>query len=128
MEPAKKVSFFSGLTKNTFLLALTSLFSDISSEMLYPILPIFLTQTLKVSGSIVGLIEGVAGTTQNIVQGFRAVYQINGRSEKELLYLDIYFQPSQNPLWDWLWHGRWFLVHGSWTGLEQVPALRPATH
>src|SRR5665213_205685 len=70
MEPAKKESFFSGLTKNTFLLALTSLFSDISSEMLYPILPIFLTQTLRVSGSIVGLIEGVAGTTQNIVQGF----------------------------------------------------------
>ena len=70
MEPAKKESFFSGLTKNTFLLALTSLFSDISSEMLYPILPMFLTQTLKVSGSIVGLIEGVAGTTQNIVQGF----------------------------------------------------------
>ena len=70
MEPAKKESFFSGLTKNTFLLAFTSLFSDISSEMLYPILPIFLTQTLRVSGSIVGLIEGVAGTTQNIVQGF----------------------------------------------------------
>lgn len=70
MEPAKKKSFFSGLTKNTFLLAFTSLFSDISSEMLYPILPIFLTQTLKVSGSIVGLIEGVAGTTQNMVQGF----------------------------------------------------------
>ena len=70
MEPAEKKSFFSGLTKNTFLLALTSLFSDISSEMLYPILPVFLTQTLKVSGSIVGLIEGVAGTTQNIVQGF----------------------------------------------------------
>lgn len=70
MEPVKKKSFFSGLTKNTFLLALTSLFSDISSEMLYPILPIFLTQNLKVGGSIVGLIEGVAGTVQNIIQGF----------------------------------------------------------
>ncbi len=70
MEPAGKKNFFSGLTKNTFLLAFTSLFSDISTEMLYPILPVFLTQTLKVSGSIVGLIEGIAGTTQNIVQGF----------------------------------------------------------
>lgn len=70
MESAKKKGFFSGLTKNTFLLALTSLFSDISSEMLYPILPIFLTQNLKVNGSIVGLIEGVAGTVQNIIQGF----------------------------------------------------------
>jgi MFS family permease len=70
MKPSKKISFFSGLTKNTFLLALTSLFSDISSEMLYPILPIFLTQNLKVSGSLVGIIEGIAETTQNIVQGF----------------------------------------------------------
>jgi MFS family permease len=70
MNSPKKKSFFSGLTKNTFLLALTSLFSDISSEMLYPILPIFLTQNLKASGSIVGIIEGLAQTTQNIVQGF----------------------------------------------------------
>jgi MFS family permease len=69
MKPVKK-SFFSGLTKNTFLLALTSLFADISSEMLYPILPIFLTQNLKASGSVVGIIEGIAETTQNLVQGF----------------------------------------------------------
>lgn len=59
-----------GLSKNTYLLALTSLFADISTEMLYPILPIFLTQNLGVSGGIVGLIEGVANATQNIVQGF----------------------------------------------------------
>jgi MFS family permease len=70
MKAAKRTKYFSGLTRNTFLLALTSLFADISSEMLYPILPIFLTQTLKASGSIVGIVEGVAETTQNIVQGF----------------------------------------------------------
>jgi MFS family permease len=60
---------FAGLSRNTFLLALASLFADISTEMLYPVLPIFLTQTLKSSGSVVGLMEGVAGATQNIVQG-----------------------------------------------------------
>lgn len=37
--------------------------------MLYPVLPIFLTQVLKASGSDVGLIEGVAQATQNITQG-----------------------------------------------------------
>lgn len=62
--------YFSGLTKNTFLLTFTSLFADISTEMLYPILPIFLTQYLGVGGSIIGLIEGVAMATQNIEQGF----------------------------------------------------------
>jgi MFS family permease len=61
---------FAGLSKTTYLLALSSLFGDISTEMLYPILPVFLTQTLHASGSIVGLVDGVAQASQNIAQGF----------------------------------------------------------
>jgi MFS family permease len=61
--------YFQGLTKNTFLLTFTSLFADISTEMLYPILPIFLTQYLGAGGAIVGVIEGVAIAAQNIIQG-----------------------------------------------------------
>jgi MFS family permease len=49
---------------------MASLFADISTEMIYPVLPIFLTQILKAGGSAVGLVEGVAGATQNVVQGF----------------------------------------------------------
>src|SRR5437762_4176508 len=61
--------YFTGLSANTFLLALASLFADVSTEMLYPVLPVFLTQTLGASASVVGLVEGVAQATQNIVQG-----------------------------------------------------------
>jgi MFS family permease len=61
---------FGGLSRNIFLLSAASLFADISTEMLYPILPIFLTQTLHASGSVVGLVDGIAQATQNIVQGF----------------------------------------------------------
>ena len=53
--------YFAGLSRNTFLLALSSLFADISTEMLYPVLPVFLTQVLHASGSIVGIIDGTAG-------------------------------------------------------------------
>ena len=56
------------LTRNTVLLALSSLFGDISTEMLYPVLPTFLT-SLGAGGSIIGLIDGLAQATQNIVQG-----------------------------------------------------------
>jgi MFS family permease len=70
MANAGKPRYFAGLSKNTFLLAFASLFSDISTEMLYPVLPVFLTQTLNASGSIVGLVDGFAQATQNIVQGF----------------------------------------------------------
>jgi MFS family permease len=62
--------YFSGLTKNSILLAVASFFSDVSTEMLYPILPIYLTQYLKANGSVVGIIEGIAQATQNIIQGF----------------------------------------------------------
>ncbi len=62
--------YFAGLSRNSFLLAAASLFADTSTEMLYPVLPVFLTQTLKASGSIVGLVDGFAQAAQNIVQGF----------------------------------------------------------
>lgn len=62
--------YFSGLSFNTLLLTFASLFADISTEMLYPVLPIFLTQILKAPTSVVGIVEGVATATQNIVQGF----------------------------------------------------------
>jgi MFS family permease len=61
--------YLSGLSRNSFLLALSSLFGDISTEMLYPVLPVFLTQMLNASGSIIGLIDGLAQATQNIAQG-----------------------------------------------------------
>jgi MFS family permease len=68
-SPSVREGLLVGLTRNTILLAISSLFSDIANEMLYPVLPVFLTQTLKASGSVVGLIEGVATATQNISQG-----------------------------------------------------------
>ena len=67
---ATRTRSFAGVSKNTVLLAFTSPFADISSEMLYPVLAIFLTQTLRARGSVVGRVEGVAQATQNIVQGF----------------------------------------------------------
>jgi MFS family permease len=66
--------YFSSLSTNTILLACCSLFSDISTEMLYPILPIYLTQTLNANGGIIGLIEGVAQAAQNIIQGFSGYF------------------------------------------------------
>jgi MFS family permease len=67
MVPFKK--HFSGLSPNTFLLTFASLFADVSTEMLYPVLPLFVTETLGASVSAVGLVEGLAQAIQNVVQG-----------------------------------------------------------
>lgn len=52
--------------KNVFILGLVSFFNDMASEMVYPIVPIFLTSILKVSTPIVGLIEGIAEATASL--------------------------------------------------------------
>src|SRR5947208_16812304 len=67
---AMQTRYPAGISRYTVLLAFASLFADISSEMLCPILPIFLTQVLHASGSVVGVVEGIAEATQNLVQGF----------------------------------------------------------
>jgi len=58
------------LPKNTLLIAGASLFADMSTEMLTPILPIFLTQALHANGSVVGLVDGIAQAIRNIIDGF----------------------------------------------------------
>jgi MFS family permease len=90
--------YFSGLSASTFLLALSSLFSDISTEMLYPILPVFLTQTLKASGSIVGLVDGFAQATQNIVQGFSGAASDKLRQHKSIALIGYLVSALAKPL------------------------------
>lgn len=89
---------FAGLTRNTFLLAFSSLFSDIATEMLYPVLPVFLTQTLGASGGIVGLIEGVATATQNIVQGLSGALTDRLRRRKPVALVGYVLAALSKPL------------------------------
>jgi MFS family permease len=56
------------LPRNVFALALVSFFTDASSEIIYPLLPLFLTTTLRASASAVGVIEGAAETTAAVLK------------------------------------------------------------
>jgi MFS family permease len=90
--------YFAGLSRNTFLLAFASLFADISTEMLYPVLPVFLTQTLKASGSVVGLVEGFAQATQNIVQGFPGALSDKLQKRKPIALVGYFLAAIAKPL------------------------------
>ncbi|OGR65063.1 MAG: hypothetical protein A2X31_07860 [Elusimicrobia bacterium GWB2_63_22] len=58
----------SGLSRNVTFLGVVSGLTDISSEMLYPIVPVFLTSVLGAPMQVVGLIEGVAEATASFVK------------------------------------------------------------
>lgn len=56
------------IPKNVIILGLVSFFNDVASEMVYPIVPIFMTQVLKASTTAVGLVEGIAESTAAITK------------------------------------------------------------
>jgi MFS family permease len=62
-------SFIPGVKKNVLVLGLVSFFTDISSEMIYPLVPIFLTTVLGAPMGIVGIIEGIAESTASFLRG-----------------------------------------------------------
>ena len=56
------------IPKNVLILGLVSFFNDIASEMIYPLVPIFLTSVLGAPVSVVGLIEGIAESVASILK------------------------------------------------------------
>src|SRR3954470_13385601 len=56
------------MNRNVYALSAVSFFTDASSEMIYPLLPIFLTTVLGASAGTVGVIEGAAETTAALLK------------------------------------------------------------
>ena len=56
------------LARNVIILAAVSLLTDVSSEMIYPLLPVFLGTVLGASATSIGLIEGAAESTAALLK------------------------------------------------------------
>jgi MFS family permease len=68
-RPEKRRGPF-GLSANVFVLGITSLFNDLSSEMVYPLIPTFITQFLGASPFFLGLLEGLGDSVASLLQIF----------------------------------------------------------
>lgn len=58
----------SRLPRTVVLLGLTSLFTDVGTEMIFPLLPVFLAETLSAGPEYIGLVEGVAVTVASLLK------------------------------------------------------------
>jgi Na+/melibiose symporter-like transporter len=57
-----------GLTRNVVILGFVSLLNDGASEMIYPLLPAFLTSVLGAGPAALGVIEGIAESTASLLK------------------------------------------------------------
>lgn len=70
LRPMRNNKFSAIVTRTVFFAGLVSLFMDISSEMVYPLVPLFLTDVLGATKITVGVIEGIAEATASLLKVF----------------------------------------------------------
>lgn len=58
------------IVANVIFLGLVSFFADLSSEMVYPLIPIYLTSALGATPTLVGVIEGIAESVASLLKVF----------------------------------------------------------
>lgn len=74
------------ISRTVWILSLVSLFTDVASEMLYPIMPIYL-QSIGFSVVLIGLLEGFAEATTGLSKGYFG--QLSDRSFKRVPFIQV---------------------------------------
>jgi len=101
------------LPRNVWAVSLTSFFMDVSSEMVINLLPLFLSNVLGVSKTLIGLIEGVAEATASLLKVFSGWLSDRLRSRKWLAVLGYGISALAKPFfyiansWGVVFGARW---------------------
>jgi Na+/melibiose symporter-like transporter len=83
---------------NVIVLGLVSFFTDLSSEMVYPLIPLYLTSVLGATPVIVGIIEGIAESLASLLKVYSGYISDRSQKKRLLLLLDT------QPVWFISWH------------------------
>jgi MFS family permease len=93
------------IPRNLLAVSLTSFFTDISSEMIFHLLPLFLANVLGAATSVIGLIEGIAESTASLSRLFSGWLSDRLGKRKGLTVLGYSLSAISKPL---------FLAANSW--------------
>jgi MFS family permease len=84
--------------RNVYALSAVSFFTDASSEMIYPLLPVFLTSVLGASAGSLGIIEGAAETTSALLKLASGWWSDRVRRRKPLIAVGYGIASAVRPL------------------------------
>jgi MFS family permease len=86
------------LGRNVVALSLVSFLTDVSSDMIYPLLPVFLTSVLGASASFIGAIEGAAESTAALLRLASGWWSDRVRRRKPLVVFGYVLAAVMRPL------------------------------
>jgi MFS family permease len=84
--------------KNIYVLGIASFFNDFSSEMIYPLIPVFIKSVLGVGAYFIGIIEGIAETTNSLLKLFSGYYSDRFKKRKIFVVFGYAFSNIVRPL------------------------------
>lgn len=87
------------LSRNVWIAGLVSLFTDISSEMIIPVLPLFLSGVLGAPVSAIGLIEGIAEAMASLMKAVSGYLSDRMGRRKPLMALGYGLSNMLKPPW-----------------------------
>jgi len=85
------------LPRNVWAVSATSFLTDVSSEMVLNLLPLYLANVLGIRANIIGLIEGVAEATASILKLFSGWFSDRLRMRKPLVVLGYALSALSKP-------------------------------
>ncbi|MBU4185523.1 MAG: MFS transporter [Proteobacteria bacterium] len=98
MRPYRQIEIFSGITRNIFIMGLVSLFTDLSSQMVFPLIPLFLTTVLGCGAYAVGIVEGAAETTASLLKVVSGYWSDKIRKRKPFILFGYSMSTITKPL------------------------------
>ena len=106
-----------GLNPNIFFLGLVSFLTDISSELIFTLMPLFLANVLGASTVIIGFIEGVADSTASLLNIFSGWFSDRFGNRKYLSFIGYAFSSLSKPF---------MLIASTWGPIHGHPFCRQA--
>lgn len=88
----------SRLPATVWALGWVSFFTDVSTEIIYPLLPVFLTTTLGASVAFVGVVEGIAESTASLLKIASGWWSDRVRKRKPLMIAGYGLSALTRPL------------------------------
>ena len=78
-----------------------SFFTDMASEMIYPLIPLFVVQTLGASPALLGVIDGVAEGIGSGLRWFGGAWSDRIGKRKPFVFAGYTLPRSANRSWGW---------------------------
>ncbi|MFH1012714.1 MAG: MFS transporter [Candidatus Peregrinibacteria bacterium] len=99
---------FSGIGRNVVILGVVSLLTDLSSQLVFPLLPLYITTVLGGGAVAVGVIEGAAEATASLLKVVSGYWSDKIKKRKPFVFFGYTLSALMKPVLAFA--GNWFTV------------------